>query len=450
MSYFSRLSTWKKVLAIFGLAVGLSVYLYHEHLRGQEDNRPALLDRVPEGDFMIRTELLDVAKETSALMFANKVKMRDFFSHEFLLGQGKRYGLDLIQPAYIFANSDGEWGAVVAVLDSSKVRQGFSDLKQNIEIADTTIDDEKCFVWKAERGYVGYGEDWMLIYRGNQFEKYFNQVRKAKKGDTLPKWREFLAQNQFQKQKLVLMANNKDLDDLGIEKAFFAHDSDSTTFTVLTYFKSKEPWKFKLKEKGKSLQYNAYTDRFLNFHMDVSEMAQDKNDPFYKILRKWSRKISFPLVEFFNAWTGHLSFVQGGYQVIKETYIETEFDENFNQQEVEKTREVKVPGFNLAVSLNRKGELFLEKLMERGILTKENEKYRFLFSPPLNYSVQNNYHLFYTAEYAPALLDDNLNNGLWNEKGTRFNFQLDSLNENEAFGEMIFPVERLIQRNKFF
>jgi hypothetical protein len=125
-------------------------------------------------------------------------------------------------------------------------------------------------------------------------------------------------------------------------------------------------------------------------------------------------------------------------------------DENFNRQEVSKTRELRVPGFSLALSMNKNAPLLLSILRERGILTDEEDKVRFLFSPPLNYSVKENYHLFYSGEYSPKLVKDNFNNGLWNEKGTKFNFQLDSLNEFEAFGSMIFPVEKLIQRNKFF
>jgi hypothetical protein len=443
-------SSFRKIAAIIILASSLGGFLYFRHLLLQEDNNPTLVDRMPEGDFMIRANILDIAKETSALMHSNKVKFRDFISHEFLLGQAKNYGLDLIAPTYIFANESGEWGALIAVMDSSKIRPGINRLQQTLDIKDTNMFRHPVYYWKEEKARLSFGENWLFIYKGENFKKHLFQIVNTEQGGLLPKWAEFLAEEKFKNQKLVLSSRCKKLRDIGIEKALIAHDNDSSHFSVLTYFKAMKPWSFSAREKGKSLNYNTYTDRFLNVHMNVPKWDTLKKDPLYKVLQKWSRKIAFPLKEFFIAWQGDLSFVQGGYQVITETYIETEMDENFNRQEVSKTRELRVPGFSLALSMNKNAPLLLSILRERGILTDEEDKVRFLFSPPLNYSVKENYHLFYSGEYSPKLVKDNFNNGLWNEKGTKFNFQLDSLNEFEAFGSMIFPVEKLIQRNKFF
>ncbi len=448
MTHWSNLT---RILVVLGLAFGLGMVLYVRHLVNNDEDATRLEDRLPAADYMIKTDLLDVAKETSALLFANKIKFRDFVSHEFLLGQGKSFGLDLQSTTYIFANETGEWGSLVAVNDSSKIKEGIAFLRQSIPVRDTLVDDRLTYYWPEENAFVSYDRNWLFVYKGTNFERHLKKISRAEKGDIVKEWKVFLDRKEFRKQKLVLSAKNKQLSELGIERALFAHDNDSTSFTVLTYFKSTEPWAFKRKEKGKSLQYNAYTNMYLNLHMDVSEFRNATDSPFYKLLSKLSRRISFPFKEFMKAWEGDISFVQGGFQMVTETYIETEMDDDFNLQEVKKTREVKVPGFSLAVSLNKNANRFLERLKEKGILTQEDNenKYRFLFSPPLNYLVQGQYHTFYSADYAPGLSDDNLNNGLWNEEGTKFNFQLDSLNPNEAFGKLKFPVEKLIQKNKF-
>ena len=446
----SRWSTFTRFLFIILLIAGLGTFVYYRVVVSNKNHSAALVDRVPVGDFMIKTNLLEVAKETSGLLFANKIKFRDFFSHEFILGQGKNFGLDLQSTSYIFANKDGEWGGLIAVKDSSKIFEGINMLRQNIAVRDTTVQSRKVFYWPEENGFVGYDKDWLFIYKGDHFTEHLDHVANAKKGDIEPVWAEFVERKELSKQNLVIQANLSQLTDLGIETAIFAHDSDSSSFTVLTYFKSKDDWNFSRKSSGKSLQYNAYTNRYMNLHMDVNQFRKSKKDPFYKLLSKLSKRISFPLNDFLNAWEGDLSFVQGGFQKITETYIETEMDDDFNLQEIQKSREVKVSGFSLALSMNKKAKTFFEKLKTKGILTENDGKFRLLFSPPLNYSVQGKYHLFHSADYAPLLSDDNLNNGLWNEQGTKFNFQLDSLNSNEAFGKLKFPVDKLIQGNKFF
>ncbi len=83
-------------------------------------------------------------------------------------------------------------------------------------------------------------------------------------------------------------------------------------------------------------------------------------------------------------------------------------------------------------------------------MTQEDEKYRFLTSPQLRFAQSGDYLLFYSGEKVPKLIPDKTNNGVWNEKGTRFQFQIDSVNTYEAMGTLNFPVDRLIRRNKFF
>lgn len=156
------------------------------------------------------------------------------------------------------------------------------------------------------------------------------------------------------------------------------------------------------------------------------------------------------MVDFLNAWNGDLSFREGGLYTIKEEYIKSEMDENFNLIEVKSTKEVRVPGFSLLFSVNEKGNFLLKRLFQKGILRKEENYYRFLTSPPLSIEKKAGYYLFYSGNYPSKISEENTNHGIWLEQGTKIKFNLDSLSSNEVFGSIHIPVERLVRRNKFF
>ena len=439
-----------KVLLILALAGALAGYLYVRHIVKEEKEVATLVDRMPTGHFLIRANILEVARETNGLLHANKVRFRDFFTYEFLLGQSKAFGIDLQSNSYIFANDTGEWGMLVAVKDSSKILEGVARLRQNLKMRDTVMYDRTCYFWPEEEGAMAYDANWLFIYKGKKFRWRLKRVVNAKAGDADPKWTDFLAEERFENQKFVLKANWPKLKEYGITEAQLAHDNDSTSFTVLTYFKNAQDWGFKLKDSGKALPYNSFTARYLNLHLDLLDRDLIRKDPKFIVLQNWSRKIGFPLHAFLDVWQGDLSFTQGGYLYVKEKIIETELDENFNPKEVVKWKDVKIPGYSLALTFDNRANSLFELLREKGIWTEEGNKLRFLFSPPLNYLKRKNYHLFYSSTYAPGLTPEKLNNGLLYERRTTFFFNLDSLSNNEAFGTMTFPVERLLNDNKFF
>ncbi len=441
---------YKKISLIFFLALALAGFLFVKHFWSGKNQNPLLIDRLPKADFLIRANVLDVARETSGMLHFNKIPFRDFFSQEFLLGQAKSYGLNLQRPAYLFADETGDWGALAHVTDSSKIAPGLARLSKIKPSRDTLIYNEKIIYWPKEKIYINYGKTYLFVYKGDQFVRCLFHIINAKKGDIDPVWKDFLTLKKFRKENLVLYSNSKGLKKYGIEKAVFAHDSDSSSFTMLSYIKSSKPLKFKMKKDGLSLVDNNYANRFLNLHLQIDEFRKHPEDPLYRLMARLSKRISFPLIDFLAAWEGDLSFRQGGKQKIKETYIESELDENFEVTEVEKTRDILVPGFSLAISMNSRGPFFMNKIINKGILTQEGEKYRFLGSPPLNFNRKDNYYVFSSGENRPKLLKNEQNNGIWSEKGTKFKFHLDSLNGNEAYGKVHFEVRRLIERNKFF
>lgn len=441
----------KKFSVIIILSISLGAFLFLRPYLLSHRDQPRLVDRLPDADFMGRAYVLDVARETSGMLYYHKIPFRDLLSYEFILSQGKLYGLNLQDPVYFFANENGDWGAVVPVSDSSKITEGIERLRKFTEVSDSLYEDQKVYYFQEENGYLTYGHNYMLLYKGGEFDKTFKRVSKAKYKDETKTWKTFLKEKQFKDEKLVLYSNWSKLKEIGVETAIFAHDSDSTSFSLLAYIRNKNPLNIKMKEGGLNLSNGNYTQNSLNVHLDISKLRVKPADPLHKWLIKLGKKVGFPTTEFLDAWDGDLSLRQGGFQTVKETYIESELDEDFNVTEVEKTKEVKVPGFTILFSVNKRGTILLKRLFEKGILTKdEKENYRFLFSPPLKLKTKDNYFIFHSGQYPPKMEEHGKNYGALTKKGTKFEFSLDSLSKYEAFGTIYIPVDRIISRNRFF
>jgi hypothetical protein len=443
---------FKKFSLIFILAVALIAFLILRPYIFPKTEIPRVEDRLPDADFIGRAYILDVARETSGMLYYHKVPFRDLFTQEFILSQGKLYGLNLQNPVYFFANEGGDWGAIVQVSDSSKMMEGIERLRKFIEIEDSMYDDHRVYHYPKEKGYLTYSNNYMLLYKGEKFDSIFHRVTKAKRGDLSATWKSFLKEGQFKDDKLVLFSNWSKLKEKGIETAIFAHDSDSISFSLKAYIRNKKPLNFSMKKEGLNLKTGEFTSKMVNLHLDITKLRNAPEDPLYQLLVKLGKKIGFPTKDFLNAWEGDLSFRQGGYQVVKETYIESVLDDDFNVTEVEMEKEVKVPGFTLMLSVNKNGRQLINRLVAKGIITQnENkDKYRVLFSPELKMTSKENYFIFHTGQYAPKTINDGNNSAIWTQQGTKLEFSLDSISKYEVFGSIYIPVDRIIRRNRFF
>jgi hypothetical protein len=442
---------YRKILFVLILAASVGSFLYLKPYFNSKQESPSLIDRLPTADFLGRCYLLDLANETSSMLFYNKIPFRDFFSQEFLLSQGKSYGLNLQKPVYFFANENGSWGVMVEISDSNKVLPGIQRLNKLLDLKDTLIYEQKTHVYKDGNGYLTYDKNWLFVYKGKNYTKELKQILFAQKGGVKPCWKAFLKEKQFSQEKLVIYSNWKKLRQHGVQTALFAHDSDSSSFRLLTYVRNKKKLGIKMKkDKGLGWTSKFYTNKLLSIHLDISKFRKNKKDPLYQFLVSKAAKISFPMVDFLNAWEGDLSFREGGLYTIKEEYIKTEMDEDFNMVEIKTSKEVKVPGFSLLFSVNKNGNFLLRRLFQKGILRKEENYYRFLTSPPLKIEKRNGYYLFYSGNYPSKISEESNNHGIWLERGTKISFSLDSLSSHEAFGSIHIPVERIIRKSKFF
>jgi hypothetical protein len=441
---------FKKFSLIFFLALALVAFLVLRPYIFKKVENPLIIDRLPDAEFIGRAYILDVARETSGMLYYHKIPFRDLLSYEFILSQGKQYGLNLQNPIYFFANENGNWGAIIEVSDSSKILEGIDRLRKFTEITDSVHGEQRIFSFPKQGGNLLYGKNYMLIYKGTEFKQVYDRVCKAKRGDASPLWKAFYREKQFKDEKLVISTNWSKLKEKGIRTALFAHDSDSISFRLKSYIKSEKPLNIAMKKDGMSFGSSGNVQRMLNLHLDISKLRKAEDDPLLLLLDKLGRRVGFPTKEFINAWEGDLSFRQGGFQTIKESYVESVLDEDFNVTEVIKEKEVKVPGFSLMLSLNENHQILMKSLFDKGLLRKEEKQLRFLFSPPLNMQKKNNYYFFYSGDYLPKADTLSKNNGVWLHKGTSYEFYVDSMSKFEVFGSVYIPVNRIIRKNRFF
>ena len=54
--------------------------------------------------------------------------------------------------------------------------------------------------------------------------------------------------------------------------------------------------------KGLGWTSKFYTNKLLSIHLDINKFRKNKKDPLYQFLVKSANKISFPMVDFLNAW----------------------------------------------------------------------------------------------------------------------------------------------------
>jgi hypothetical protein len=212
--------------------------------------------------------------------------------------------------------------------------------------------------------------------------------------------------------------------------------------------RKETPFYITKKESGKGFKNIENATKSIELHLDISELRKHPEDKLYVELSKIGKRFGFPFVDFLKSWNGDLSFMEGGLQTVQETYIETELDEDFNTAEVEKTREVLVPGYSVYFTSTYHAPIFINKLLKKGILTQEQENFRFLFSPLLHTTNNRSSYQFYSGQQAPRTIESTRNQVIWTKQGTRYIFNVDSLNTNEIFGSLQIPVRRIFRRNK--
>ncbi len=441
---------FKKVLIILILSFSLAYFLFLMPVLNKNKLSVRLIDRLPNAEFIGKLNVLELARESSSIFSYYKIPFKDLASYEFLLSQAKSYGLNLQKPIYIFGNNDSDFGCLIDVKDKKKLELGIERIKKSSVFKDTIIEKKKVFYNKKDKIFLHYGDNYLLIYSGESFKGILNSVVNAKPYKISPLWSRFLRDKHFIDEHLIIYSNSNRLKDVGITTAIFAHDSDSSHFKLKYYL--YKPTSFHIKKKDSGLAFNSIENatKSIELHLDISELKKNLDDPIINEFLKISKQIRFPIIDFIKAWEGDLCFVEGGNQTIRESYIETIVDENFNTTEVKRFKETSVPGYSLYFSTNDYLQKFLDVLLNKGIMTNENDKIRFLFSPLLSIKKSNGYVEFHSGHSPPRLFKNSNNTIVWKNKGTDFLLNIDTLNQNEISGTIQIPGQVLFKLDKLF
>lgn len=420
------------------------------YFRNQDEVKPTrIIDRLPEADIIGRVDALELATEFMPTLYYYKIPIREFVSPDFFLSQGKAYGIDFQTPLYFFGTESEEkikdWGTLIPVDDSSKVFDGIMAIGSVFDIHDTTILDRKSYISRSLNLAICYGKDWLLVSSPEKFPKYLQHVIQAKRNGISSRWKKFLDDELFSDKPLVVRAISPRLKENGIASILFAPTSDSTSITLNTRITQFDTLAFKLKDEGPFLDAEEFSNRTINAHFNIDQLRGNNSDPLYRLLKKSGKKVSFPLEEFLDAWDGDIAFRMGGIQKVKEQYIISELDENFNVTELVKFKEVKISGFSLYLSMNENKSKFLSSVFNKGILTTEGRKMRLLYFPPMYLKESDSSLLFHTSRYAPSVRSDSSQFSLWTFDYTPVSFTLDSAKVKSVYGKIQIPLKKLIR-----
>jgi len=433
------------LIAVF--AAGLAVLLFYL-TREEQAEIPRFFDRLPEAQIIGRANALELARSLMSTTYNYQIPLREFISPEFILGQGKANGLDVQSPVYFFANQSEyelkDWGVLVNVRDSSKLSEGLVQIRKVFPFKDSIAYNKPIYINSVSDIAIAYGRDWLLFCKRRSLRLFLERVMFARKNSISPRWRNFLNNQSFTDKAIVANVEDDQLSEYGIQDMLVSATNDSNSVTLHSEISFYDTLSFSLKPNGVQLLPQEYTRRMINVNLDISRLRNRPEDAVRKLIKKVGDKVSFPLNDFLNSWEGNMAFRQGGYELVKEPYITTELDENFNITEVVKYKQVKVSGFSMYLSTNHHSKTLTKRLFEKGILTREENKIRMLYAPAMYFRPTDTSLCFHTSHYRPSLTPNSPQSVLWSIRRVPVTFYLDSTKTHTVFGRVLIPLDRVV------
>lgn len=317
----------RRVVAIGAIVLsglGLAALLIYRSGEAEEET-PRFVDRLPMADVIGRTNVLNLSRDLVPVTYNNQISFREFITPEFILSQGKVNGLNLQRPVYFFGNQTKgeieEWGVMIHVSDSSKMFSGIKRFGKVTELKDSTLFNQRVFIFPEYNLTVGYGKDWLLVSDRKAFKKHFDHVIHARIKSIYPRWRRFIEEKLYAEKSLQMSVISKELLTYGVESALLASSSDSMSLTLHARVTNMDTIPFSLKEGGERFEQTEFTRRLINLHLNIDRLKENTDHPLYTVLRNAAKKVSFPLTEFLETWDGNITYRQGGLQTIVEPYI---------------------------------------------------------------------------------------------------------------------------------
>jgi hypothetical protein len=213
----------KKIAVVVALVGVFVTLLFFRPWESAPPKEPRFFDRLPDADIIGKSNILDLTRTLSSSTYHYKIPFRDFLTPEFILGQGKGFGIDFQKPAFFFAN-EKDWmiksiGAMFMISDSTAVREGLVRLNNFVGLKDTVVYNHTVHKIEEYGVYLAYGKDWLLVYQGDDFKRTYHDVLFAKINEIPPNWRTFL-NRESTKRPFIAIVTSKKLADNGIEAIY--------------------------------------------------------------------------------------------------------------------------------------------------------------------------------------------------------------------------------------
>ena len=440
---------YKKLAFILLLAFILGALLYLKPFDSPKKEFEKIETFLPEADLAGRVYLLDFLTESTDLMLFNEISQRQFLTSEFVLSLAKKFGLDVQSPVYVFANERGDAGSVVPLYTTQKLKSALDRISLDNNVKDTLIGQDRIYHLVDYQVHIFHRDNFLFIYYGDYFYEIYRECITDRKRKIAAVWQGLFSNPIFPNENLVLYSACESLKQFGMDYAYMAHDSDSSGFHLKSCIKINDSIPFFVKDSGQAIKFSARSKRTIDLHMNTEDLSASIKGLLIEKLSLLTSKISFPISDFIEIWSGDFCFEEGGFYLVSEKYIETELDDNFEPTQVEKTRYKNVPRYSLMFTVHEPANQLLDKLLSKGILTEEDEQFRFLFSPQLKLRLLDNQVIFYSTVNPPRSYMSSMNRIEWTYKGTDFEFQVDSLSNKRVFGSIEVPMKKILESIAF-
>jgi len=440
---------YKKLAFILFLAFLLGVLLYLKPFESPKEELEEIETFLPDAELVGQVYLLDFLTESTDLMLFNEISQRQFLTSEFVLSLAKKFGLDVQNPVYVFANERGDAGSVVPLYTTQKLKSALDRISLDNNVKDTLIGQDRIYHLTDYQVHIFHRDHFLFIYYGDYFYDIYKESVANKERGIADTWKGLFSNPIFPNENLVLYSESEVLKQFGIDHAFMAHDSDSSGFHLKSSIKINDSIPFFVKDSGRAIKFSARSKRTIDLHLNTVELSEEVEELLIEKLSLLTSKINFPIADFIDIWSGDFCFEEGGYYLVSEKYIETELDDNFEPTQVEKTRYKNVPRYSLMFTVHEPANQLIDKLLSKGILTQEDEQFRFLFSPQLKLRLLDDEVVFYSTANPPKHYTSLRNRIEWTYKGTDFEFQVDSLSNKTVFGSIEVPMKKILESIAF-
>lgn len=438
---------WKRLIFILLLAGSFVVLLFLKPWKTKEVISTRIIDRLPVATIIGQSNLLKLSQDLSKTLYYYNIPFRDVLSPNIILSRSKKYGLDSQKPVYFFVNdsiSGGDWGVIISVSDINKIELGIQRISKSIEIRDTLLNGRNLVYSPEFNLYFTYEEDWFFVYKGEKCSQVLDQITSAKRKEIKPRWKKFLKNIDFKQDILVVSIKSVDMKKYGVESSLIRLNNDSSHITLNTIVKHYDTIPFQVKEDGKGFPKREFTRQLINLNLDIDYFKKHPEHPYHSLIHKYSSKISFPMADFWDDFNGNIAFRRGGIEYIREKYIVSELDDDFNVTDVTKSRKVKITSFSLFLNTNKSSEILFNKIKHGGIITEDRKRNRFMSSPPFYKHLRDSSMIFYTSHYEPVVNPLINNQVLWTINYTPVQFYIDSTSTKVIYGRVKFPLKKII------